>query len=84
LCLKKKQFNVKKKNWPRKYSNANDDPYETLILAYNKHTYQPVETNTISSEVEEGDFETCLDGEMMKSNDEEESMVPKTPCPKEL
>ncbi len=27
---------------------------------------QLVETNTISSEVEEEAFETCLDGEMMK------------------
>jgi hypothetical protein len=25
-----------------------------------------METNTISSEVEEEDFETCLDGKMMK------------------
>jgi chaperone required for assembly of F1-ATPase len=47
-------------------------------------TNQPVETNTINSEVEEGDFEICLDGKMMKSNDEEKKTVPKTPCPKEL
>jgi hypothetical protein len=40
-----------------------------------------VEAITISSKVEEEDYETCLDGEMMESNDKEENMVFETPCP---
>jgi hypothetical protein len=43
-----------------------------------------VEANTISSEVEEEDYETCPNGKMMKLNDEEESTMFKRPCPKNL
>ncbi len=39
-----------------------------------------MEAITISSEVEEEDCETCLDGRMMESDDEEESTVFETPC----
>jgi hypothetical protein len=42
---------------------------------------QLVEVNTISSEMEEEDYKTCLDGGMTKLNDKEESTMPKTPCP---
>jgi hypothetical protein len=43
-----------------------------------------VEANTISSEVEEEDCETCPNGGMTKLNDEEESTMFKTPSPKNL
>lgn len=45
---------------------------------------QLIKANTISSKVEEGDYETCPYGRMMESNDEEESIVPKTPCLKDV
>jgi len=32
---KNKQFNIGKK-WQRDNTNAKDDPYETLVLAYSK------------------------------------------------
>jgi hypothetical protein len=40
---------------------------------------QLVEANTNNSKVKEEDFMTCMDGGMTKSNEEEESMMPKTP-----
>ncbi len=39
-----------------------------------------MEVNTISNEVEEEDYETCLDGGVMESDDEEKNIVPETPC----
>jgi hypothetical protein len=66
--------------WPINYLNAKDDPYEAPILAYNREIDQLMEANTISSEVDEEDFATCPNGEMMESYDKKESMVLKTPC----
>ncbi len=43
-----------------------------------------MEDNTISGEVEEEDCETCPNGRMAKLDDEEESTVLETPCPKDL
>jgi hypothetical protein len=43
-----------------------------------------VEVITNSGEVEEEDCETCPDGEMMESDDEEENMVFETPCPEDV
>jgi hypothetical protein len=41
-----------------------------------------MEVNTISNEVEEKDFTTCPNVEMMKSDDKEKNTVLETPCPK--
>ncbi len=72
----KKKDSILEKNWPRNDVDAKDDPYKTLVFTYNKE----MEANIISSEVEEEDCETCPYGGMMESDDEEESIVPKTPC----
>ncbi len=55
--------------------NAEDDPYEVVILAYNREINQLMESNTISNEVDEEDFATRPNGEMMELDDKEESMV---------
>jgi hypothetical protein len=34
--------------------------------------------------VDEDDCDTCPDGRMTKLDDEEESMVPKAPCPEDV
>jgi hypothetical protein len=43
-----------------------------------------VEANTINNKVKEEDSTTYLDGKMIELNEEEESMVLKTPCPKDV
>jgi len=43
-----------------------------------------VEANINSSKVKEEDYETCPNGKMTKLDDKEESIVPKTPCPKDV
>ncbi len=60
--------------------NAKVDPYESPILAYNREIDPLMEVNTIGSEVDEEDSATCPNGKMMESDDEEESVVLKTPC----
>jgi hypothetical protein len=55
--------------------NANDDPYEAPIFAYNKKMDQLMKANIISSEVEEEDSVPCPNGGMMESDDEEKNMV---------
>jgi hypothetical protein len=57
---------ILEKKLAKKNSNADDDPYEALVLAHNKEMDQLVDTNTISSKVEEEDFDTCLDSKMTK------------------
>jgi hypothetical protein len=73
-----------KKNWPKNDGDAKDDPYEALVLAYNKEMDKLVEAVTISNKVEKEDCETCPDGEMMELDDEEESMMFETPCPEDV
>jgi hypothetical protein len=58
--------------------------YETPIFIYSKEMDQLIEAITISNKVEEGDYETCPYGKMMESNDEEENIVHKTPCLKDV
>jgi hypothetical protein len=41
-----------------------------------------MKVNIISIKVKEEDFATRFDGGMTELDDEEESIVPKTPCPK--
>lgn len=50
-------------------------PYEATIFASNREMDQVVEANTNNRKVKE-DFMTCLDGEMIKSNEEDESTMP--------
>lgn len=69
---------ILEKNWRRNDSNANDDLYEAPIFVYNRQMDPPMEVNKINSEVEKEHFETCLDGEMTKSSDEEKTMVLET------
>ncbi len=69
-----------KKNWPRNDGDVKDDPYEALVLAYNREMDQLVEAITISNKVEEEDYETCPNGRMMELDDEEESTMFETPC----
>jgi hypothetical protein len=49
----------------RNDSNVKDDQYEATIFAYNKEMNHLVEANTISSNVKEEDFTTCLDAQKM-------------------
>ncbi len=67
------------KKWPKDESNAKDDPYEALVLAYNMEMDQLVEVNKITSEVEEDDFATCMDERRMESNDEKKNTMARTP-----
>jgi hypothetical protein len=80
---KKINDSILKNNWPKNSVDAEDDPHEAPVVAYNKEMDQLVEANTINSEVEEEDCETCPNGGMTKLNDEE-STVFKTLCPKDL
>jgi hypothetical protein len=69
-----------KKNWPRNDGDAKDDPYEALVLAYNREMDQLVEAITISNKVEEENmmFETpCL--EDVVTDEEKEGMESMTP-----
>ncbi len=45
---------------------------------------QLVEVNIINNEVEKEDYKTCPNGGMIESDDKEENMMPKTPCPKDV
>jgi hypothetical protein len=83
-CAQKINDSILKKNWPKNDANAKDDPHEALVVAYNREMDQLMEANTISSEVEEEDCETCPNGGMTKSDDEEENIVLETPCPKNI
>jgi hypothetical protein len=80
---KKINDSILERKLPKNNSNIKDDPYETLVLVYNMEMDQLMEANTISNKVEEKNFTTCPIGEMTKLDDEEKSMVPKTPCPKD-
>jgi hypothetical protein len=43
-----------------------------------------MEVNTVSSEVEEEDYETCPNGKMTKLDDEKKNIVFETPCPEDV
>jgi hypothetical protein len=44
---------ILEKRWPRNNTNAEDDPYETPTLAYNREMDQLVVANTFNNEVRE-------------------------------
>jgi hypothetical protein len=73
----KKNDSILEKNWPRNDACGEDNPYEALVLGYNREMDQPVEANTINNEMEEEDFETCPYGKMMESDDKEENTMPR-------
>jgi hypothetical protein len=52
----------------KKQFRCGSDPYKALILTYSKEMDQLVEANTNTSEVEEKDFEVCIDGKLIESD----------------
>jgi hypothetical protein len=60
---------VLEKRWPRNDIDANDDPYQTHALAYNREMDQLVVANVLNNEVDEEDILT--------SNGEEETLLEK-------
>jgi hypothetical protein len=67
---KKINHSVLEKRWPRHDTNAENDPYETPTLAYNREMDQLVVANTVNNEMEEENIPGL--------DDEEESEGPKT------
>ncbi len=53
---------------PRNNLDAEDDAYKALVFTYSKEMDQLVEANTNTSEVEEKDFGTCIDGKLIESD----------------
>jgi hypothetical protein len=61
---------ILQQKWPRNSNDEHDNPYKSLILAYNIEMDQLVPTNIITiSKVEELISPTCLEGVMTNSKD---------------
>jgi hypothetical protein len=78
--MRPKKNSILEKNWPRNDTNIKDDPYEAPIFAYSREMDQLMEASTISSKVEEEDYETYPYGRMTELDDEEKNTMPKRCC----